>query len=325
MSHIRKILIAAALTVTVAPASAETWTLASTYPESTFHTQNLHWFAEEVAKATNGELTIEVHSGASLFPMAQVKRAMRTGQVQMGEFILSAYGNEYPIYEADSLPYLARSDEELMKLYELQYPLIEQRMDSEGLVPLYTVPWPINGIFSNKPLDTPDDFKGLRMRGQTAIVAQFVRNVGADPVDVQLVEMPQAFQTGVVQGMFTAASNGVNAQTWDYADYYYDTPFVRPRNMVAVNKEAWEKLPEETRAKVLDVAAEAGKRGLEISNNLDAESKVTLAEHGTTVAKLSPEVEAYLQEAGAKIVEEWQQRAGPEGQGLVAALQASRQ
>ncbi len=114
-------------------ANADTWNMATPYPEGNFHTKNIRWFVDEVAKATDGELKIEVHSGASLFPMAQIKRALRTGQVQMAEFLISAYGNEDAIYEADSIPFFTGAGEG-KKLYELQQPLLKERFDKEGIV-----------------------------------------------------------------------------------------------------------------------------------------------------------------------------------------------
>lgn len=88
-------------------ALAETWNLPNAYPDNNFQTENLRWFAAEVERATKGELKFTAHSGASMFKMAELKRAVRTGQVPIAEFILSSFGNEDAMYEADSVPFLA--------------------------------------------------------------------------------------------------------------------------------------------------------------------------------------------------------------------------
>jgi len=78
-----------------------TWDFPTAYPEGNLHTQNIRAFADNVKKMTNGELVFNIHSNASLFKMPEIKRAIQTNQAQIGEFILTAYANEDPIYELD--------------------------------------------------------------------------------------------------------------------------------------------------------------------------------------------------------------------------------
>lgn len=299
--------------------SAETWNMATPYPEGNFHTKNIRWFVDEVEKATGGELTIEVHSGASLFPMAQIKRALRTGQVQMAEFLISAYGNEDAIYEADSIPFFTGA-EEGMKLYEVQKPMLDERFAKEGIVAIYSVPWPRNGLYTQSAFTSVDQFKGVRMRAQTAVLARLAELLAASPVDVQFVEVPQAFQTGVVEAMWTSGTTGVDTQAWDYTKYFYDIAVVSPRNVVAVNQDAWESLSEETRAKVMEIAAQAEARGWQEANDLAENAKKTLLENGMEAPEMTPELAAALQEVGGAMVKEWIEKAGPDGEALARAL-----
>ena len=120
----RRTLNAAALTAlaALAPAAfAQTkWDLPAAYPANNFHTENLAQFAADVDKATAGKLKITVHANASLFKAPEIKRAVQGGQAQIGEILLVNYQNEWPIFGADGLPFLADSYDESMKLYKAQ-------------------------------------------------------------------------------------------------------------------------------------------------------------------------------------------------------------
>lgn len=299
---------------------AETWDMATPYPEGNFHTKNIRWFVDEVEKATGGELTINVHSGASMYEMSQIKRALRTGQIPMAEFFLSAYGNEDPVYEADSVPFMAVGQDEAKKLYDLQKPMLDERFEKEGLMALYSVPWPGNGIYTKNSVEDVSDFQGQRIRGQTAIIARLAELLGGQPVDVQFVEVPQAFQTGVIEAMVTAATTGVDTQAWDYTGWFYDASVVTPRNVVAVNAEAWNGLPQEVRDAVLAVAKKAEERGWDISRQLETDAKATLVENGMEAPDMSPALKAELQDIGQKMIAEWVDEAGEDGAELAKAM-----
>jgi len=311
---------AASLTLAMAPVHAETWNMATPYPEGNFHTKNIRLFAEDVAKTTDGTLEIEIHSGASLFPMAQIKRALRTGQVEMAEFLLSAYGNEDPIYEADSVPFLAVTPDEVRTLYEAQKPMLETRFEKEGIVVLYSVPWPRYGLYTKTVVSSVSDFDGMRMRAQTAILAKLSELLGAGPVDVQFVEVPQAFQTGVIEAMWTSGTTGVDTQAWDYTENFYDISVVSPRNMVAVNKRAWDALSDETRAAVLEAAARAQTRGWEEANSLAENAKKTLVENGMNTPEMSADLTASLKDVGNTMIASWIEKAGADGEAIAKAL-----
>jgi TRAP-type C4-dicarboxylate transport system substrate-binding protein len=114
--------------------AAEKWNMATGFNDTNFQTQNVKLFADEVKRLSGGELEIVVHSGMSLYRQPEIKRAVSSGQIQIGEVLLSAYGNEDPIFEADAIPLLATGYDGSMKLWKLQRPLLEQRFAKHGLV-----------------------------------------------------------------------------------------------------------------------------------------------------------------------------------------------
>ena len=101
------------------PAAAQTkWNLPAAYPSDNPHSENLALFAKDVAAATNNKLQITVHPAASLFKAPEIKRAVQTGQAQIGEVLISLHENEDPIFGVDVIPFLATSYPEAKKLWE---------------------------------------------------------------------------------------------------------------------------------------------------------------------------------------------------------------
>ncbi len=161
-------------------AQAQTkWDLASAYPATNFHTVNLNQFAADIDKATGGKLKVTVHANAALFKAPEIKRAVQTGGAQMGEILLVNYQNEWQIFGADGLPFLADSYEESAKLYRVQKPIMEKKLGEQGMMLLYAVPWPPQGIYSKKPLASAADLKGSKWRAYSPATARIAELVGA--------------------------------------------------------------------------------------------------------------------------------------------------
>lgn len=322
----RRTLLAAGLAApfVVRPASAQAtrWQVATPYPDGNFHTRNLRAFAEDVGSASGGRLAITLHTNGSLLPMPQIKRGAQTGQVQLGEILLSAYGNEDPFFEVDGIPQLVTTFEEAKRLMDLARPQIEARLQRQGLSLLYMVPWPPSGFYTNVPVDTIEVLRGTRMRTFNVMTNRFATLVGATPVLVQAAEIPQAFATGVVNAMVTSAATGVDTSAWDYAKIFTPVGFTFTRNAVFVNRRALEALPAELQQAIRTAAATAETRGWQMSVEARDSAQATLASRGMTVAQPTPALMEGMARIGGQMTEEWAARAGEDGARLVAAYRA---
>ena len=151
------------------PAAAQTsWDMPTPYPDPNFHTQNIKAFAEDVREATGGQLTINIHPAGSLFQHPEIKDAVRRGLVPIGEVLISRLANEDPVFEVDSVPFLASSYEEAEKLAEAARPVLEEKLQAQGLRLLYTVPWPPQGLYTRQAVNGVEDLNGLRFRAYNA-------------------------------------------------------------------------------------------------------------------------------------------------------------
>ncbi|TVQ29104.1 MAG: C4-dicarboxylate ABC transporter substrate-binding protein [Geminicoccaceae bacterium] len=310
--------VALALSALGSAASAQSWNMATPYPDTNFHTQNIKMFIEEIEAAT--PLRITLHTNASLLRMPEIMRGVQTRQAQLGEILLSAYGNDDPMFRVDSIPFLAPGFVNGIKLWHASREAIEQRFEDRGLIVLYSVPWPGQGIYTKEPMATPDALNGVSFRAYNAATARLAELMGAIPTTVQAAEIPQAFATGIVSAMITSAATGVDSQAWDFVQYYYNTRAMNTRNVVFVNAQAFNGLDAETQQVIREAAARAEIRGWMMSAEAEELTTSRLAEEGMTVANASPEVMEALIAIGTQMAEEWVAEAGDEGRALLEAI-----
>jgi TRAP-type C4-dicarboxylate transport system substrate-binding protein len=295
------------------------WDLPSGYPATNFHTENLMQFAADVDKATSGRLKITVHANASLFKAPEIKRAVQGGQAQMGEILLSNYSNEWPLFGADGIPFLADSYEAAMKLYKAQRPMMERKLAEQGIMLLYAVAWPPQGIYVKKPINSAADLKGVKWRAYNPATARIAELVGAQPVTVQQAELSQAMATGVIESYMSSGSTGLDTKTYEQIKYFYDMQAWLPKNAVLVNKAAFDALDKPAQAALLKAGADAEARGWAVSRAKSAEYLELLKKNGMNIMQPSAQLKADMKKVGETMLQEWLQKAGAEGHALVDA------
>jgi TRAP-type C4-dicarboxylate transport system substrate-binding protein len=321
MQVFRPLVLAAASWALAFAAHAQTkWDLPAAYPATNFHTVNLQQFADDVDKSSGGKLKITVHSNASLFKAPEIKRAVQGGQAQIGEVLLVNFQNEWQIFGADGLPFLADSYDEAAKLWKAQKPMMDKKLAEQGMMVLYAVPWPPQGIYSKKPLASAADLKGMKWRAYSPATSRIAELVGAQPVTVQAAEVSQAFATGVTESMMSSGSTGADAKLYEHVKYWYDTQAWLPKNAVLVNKAAFDALDAATKQAVMKAGAEAEVRGWAASKKANGESLDKLKAGGMQILPPSPQLKADMKKVGEVMTKEWIEKAGPEGKQLVDAV-----
>lgn len=312
--------VALSLAAPAALAQKVKWDLPTGYAENNFHTQNLRWFADEVKKATRGDVEITIHSNASLFKLPEIKRAVQGGQVPAGEILLSLHGNDDPVMEADMIPFLAAGFDNSWKLYTVQKPILQERFGKQGIRMLYSVAWPGNGIFSKTPMDSLAAFKGAKFRAYNRITARFAEELGAQPTTIQAAELAQAFTMNVATTMIASPQIGVDTKAWDFLTSFYDTNAMHPRNAVIVGEREFAKLSKENQEAILKVAAQAEARGWDLARAAAKASTDALARNGVKVYEPTPAMKADFERVSQKLIEEWSRRAGADGEKIVKGM-----
>jgi TRAP-type C4-dicarboxylate transport system substrate-binding protein len=304
--------------------AATQWDLASAYPAFNFHSQNLEQFSKDVSAATNGDLKITVHSGASLFKMPEIKRAVQGGQAQAGEFFMVSFQNEWQPFGLDGLPFLASNYDQAWKLYQAQRPALVKKLDQQGMKLLYAVAWPPQSIYSNKPINSVADLKGMKWRVYSPTTARIGELVGAQPVTIQEAELSQALATGVIEGLITSSATGADNKLYEHMKYFTNVQAWIPKNAVVVNKKAFESLPKAEQDAVLKAAAQAEERGWKASRQVDADSIAKLKAGGMQIVEPSAELRAGLAKVGDTVIQEWTAKAGDDGKQILADYRAGK-
>jgi len=308
-----------ALLVAGAATAQVKWDMPTAYPPTNFHTENITQFAADVEKATAGKLKIQVHTNASLFKMPEIKRAVQGGQAQIGEILISAYSNEDPVFGVDSVPFLATSIKDAEKLWKASRKALDDRFARQGMMILYSVPWPPQGIYASKLLNSMADMKGLKMRTYNPYTARIAELAGAQPVTIQAAELAQAFATGAVNANITSGATGYDSKAWEVVKFYHDTQAWLPKNIVFVNKAAFDALDKVTQGALLKSAAEAEARGWKTSEEKTQWYTEQLTKNGMNVVQPSAQLKADFRKVGETMTAEWLATAGADGKAIVDA------
>ena len=317
----RLLAVAAALILALAlPATAQTkWDMPTAYPANNFHTENIQQFAGDVDRATGGKVKITVHPGASLFKAPEIKRAVQGGQAQLGEILLVNFENEDPLYGLDGVPFLATSYAESMKLYKASRKALDDKLATQGMKLLFAVPWPPQGIFTNRTLNGVADMKGMKWRAYSPATSKIAELVGAQPVTVQAAEVSQALATGVIDSYMSSGATGYDSKTYEHIKNFYDTQAWIPKNAIIVNQKAFDALDKPTQAAVLKAAADAEARGWKISEEKNTWYLDQLKAKGMHIVKPSEQLMADLRKVGNLMLAEWQRKAGDDGRKVIDA------
>lgn len=323
MKHIRKVILTGTLLAATQIALADTkWDFPTAYPASSFHTENIMQFAADVDKATNGKLKMTVHPNASLYKANEIKRAVQTSQAQIGEILLSGASNENPIYGIDSIPFLATSYADAKRLAAAARPATEKQLASQGMKLLYVSPWPPQGLFSVKPVNSVADLRGTKMRAYNPATNRIAQLVKAQPATIQLSELGQALATGAVDNFLTSTASGIENKLYEQTKYFYDVNAWVPKNAVIVSQRAFDALDKASQEAVLKAAHTAEERAWKISEEKDQEYAKQLAANGMKVGTISPQFKTELQAIGETMTAEWMKSANDDAKRVIETYRA---
>lgn len=320
MKGIRNLALAVTLAVGSQAALAQAkWDFPSGYSANSFQTENLVQFVKDVEASAGSKIKMQVHPGGSLYKANEIKRAVQTGQVQIGEFILSGAANENPIFGVDSIPFLATSYPEAKKLADIARPTVEKILASQGMKLLYTVPWPGQSLYTSKPVNAAADLRGTKMRTYNPATNRIAQLLKAQPATIQLAELGQALATGTVDNFLTSSASGIESKLYEHVKYFYTVNAWLPKNAVVVSQKAFDGLDKGTQDAILKAAAAAQERGWKVSEQKNEEYLKGLAAHGMKVAAPSEQLRKELLAIGDTMTAEWLRTAGDDGKAIIDA------
>lgn len=300
-----------------ASAMAETWDMPTAYPASNFQTVNAQEFSKCVSTGTNGDINIVLHPNGSLFKGNDIKRAVQTGQTQIGERLLSSHENENPVFGTDSIPFLATSYDDSVKLYKAARPQLDKVLEDQGLMLLYSVPWPPQGLYFKKEVKSVADMKGVKVRSYNKATARLAELTGMAPIQIEAAEISQALSAGVIGSLITSAVTGQDSKAWEQLTNFYEVKAWMPRNSVILNKAIWDGLSKDKQKVLQDCAATAESAGLDKSKLANDAALAALKSNGMKVNPPSETLAAELNKFGETMTNEWSKAAGDAGSEII--------
>jgi TRAP-type C4-dicarboxylate transport system substrate-binding protein len=318
MKRFNSILPAVILMVPSAVAAhAETWDMPTAYPATNFQTVNAQEFATCVAKGTNGDINIVLHPNGALFKGNDIKRAVQTGQTQIGERLLSSHENENAVFGTDSIPFIATSYDDSVKLFAAAKPELDKVLEDQGLKLLYSVPWPPQGLYFKQEVNSVADMAGVKVRSYNKATARLAELTGMAPISIEAAEISQALSAGVIGSLITSAVTGQDSKAWEQLTHFYEVKAWMPRNSVIVNKAVWDGLAADKQTVIADCATAATAAGLEKSKAANDKALVTLKNNGMKVLPPSEKFAAELAKIGETMTSEWVTKAGAAGSSII--------
>ncbi|MGI9520768.1 MAG: TRAP transporter substrate-binding protein [Hyphomicrobiaceae bacterium] len=305
-------------------AYADKWDMPLAYAASNFHSENAADFAKCVTDGTSGKLELVTHPSGSLFKGNEIKRAVQTGQANIGERLLSAHQNENPLYGVDSIPFLVGSFDQHEKLWEIAGPKVAKVLDDDNLVYLYSVPWPPQGLYFKEPIQAVANMKGIKFRSYSTATARMAELTGMLPVQVEAAELSQALATGVAESFISSGATGYDRKVWEHLTHFYEVDAWLPRNAVFVNKDAWNGLDDAAKKVLKDCAATAKAEGLKRSKAYTQFTLDGLRKGGMNVERAGDALVAELKAIGETMTKEWLAKAGDDGKAIVDAYKAGQ-
>ncbi|MDC1198880.1 TRAP transporter substrate-binding protein [bacterium] len=312
--------LAAGLTVIAGAAAAENWDMPMAYADSNYHSQVGKEFGKCVGTATGGEITITVHAGGSLFKGNEIKRAVQTGQAPIGERLLSAHQNENAVFGIDSIPFLATTFDQSAALWEAAKPSYEAILDEQNLVLLYATPWPPQGLYFKKEVNSVEDMKGVKFRSYNTATARLAELTGMLPVQIEAAEISQAFATGVAESMISSGATGYDRKVWEQLTHFYEVDAWMPRNHVFVNKDVWAGVSDDNKDAIRGCAGLAEYAGHWRAVQYTDFTLKGLRDGGMTVGPASEKLVGELNEIGTVMAAEWEAAAGDTGAAIIKAF-----
>ena len=303
-------------------ALAEKWDMPLAYTSTNYHSQIAADFANAVTAATAGNIEIVTHPNGSLIRGEQIFQAVRSGQAPIGERLISTLADEHPLFEIDSLPFVATSFAEARKLYDASRPALEKVLEDKGLKFLYAVPWPPQGLYAKSEIASVKDLQGVNFRAYNAATERLAELMGAVPTRMEAADLAQAFADGSVDSMISSGATGYDSKLWEHVGHWYDVQAWLPKNMVFANLKAWNALDAETKALITEKAAIAEERGWAKAEERSLWYKTELAKKGMKIVSPGPGLVEEFKSIGETMMNEWLAKAGDAGRRVIEAYRA---
>ena len=272
------------------------------------------FFAKRAGELTGGKVKVEVYANSTLYKDKEEMEALQLGAVQLLAPSLAKFGplgvREFEVFD---LPFMFDDYAELHKVTEGPAgKALFKKLEGKGIVGLAYWDNGFKVMSSNKPIKTPADAKGQKMRIQSSqVLSAQMKALGALPQTMAFSEVYQALQTGVVDGTENPPSNLYTQKMHEVQKNVTLTNHGYLGYAVITNKKFWDGLPADVRAGLERAMAEATKYANQIAKEENDQAMAKVKASGKSqVAELTPAERAAWKKALVPVHKEMEGRIG---------------
>ena len=299
----KKCLLMATLACSVLAANVQ-MNLNAKYGSTNFHTVGVQKFADLVKDYTKGSVDITVHAGSSLVKGNPLK-AVKDGTVAMTDMFIPFTSGGGKVFGVSALPFIATSYEDAYRLYQDSKPAYEDTAKKWNQKLLYSVTWPASGFYSNKKMESIEDFKGAKTRTYDKNSADFVNDAGGNAVALPWGEVYSALRTGMVYSVITSSSSGKDGKFWEVLSNYTKINYAYPLQAVTINLDYWNSLDKTQQEAMLKAAFEIEKAQWEAVKLEDKDALEMMEKNGMKITEASDDLKKQLDVIANKMLEDY--------------------
>ncbi|MBA4710775.1 TRAP transporter substrate-binding protein [Aquitalea aquatica] len=243
------------------------------------------YFKKLAEERTHGKVKVQVYPNSQLYKDKEELEALQLGAVQMLAPSLAKFGplgvKEFEVFD---LPYVFDNYEEVNKvMHGAIGKQLLGKLESKGIKGLAYWDNGFKNFSSNKPIKSPADLKGLKIRIQSSkVLEEEMRSVGALPQVMAFSEVYQALQSGVVDGTELEASNLYTSKAYEVQKNLTLTQHGFLGYAVIVNKKFWDGLPADVRTQLDGAIVDASKYANDIAKKENDRSLAAIKASGKT-------------------------------------------
>ena len=321
----RKFFAALTLTLVIATmlpaavAMAAEYKLSNQFPPSHHISKGLAIFADKVKEYSQGKITIRIFDSAQLFKDTEIVEALQDGLVDIGLVATNKWGGMIPAADVFDVPFLfVGLDSPKMFLDEGASEILDKEFVKFGVKNLFWVDYGFIQMWNSKrPLRTPADFAGLKMRSYSAGDSETLKALGAAPTLMSSSEMYMALQRGTVDGATTGMPAGVSRKVYEVQKYLTIANYSTAEFSVQSNLD-WTGLDADSQEIILRAGKDAEAWIREAIVDSEAEAEKAVRDAGLEVVVLTPEERAEFVKATQSVKEQFVKHAGEIGGQLIA-------
>jgi len=288
--------------------------------------QNLVLFKDEVEKASNGEIEVQIYDSAQLYKDNEVPEAVGSGAIEAGVASLTRYVGDAPIVDIFYQPFLFDTEAKVRKAVAPGSPIrqpIDDAIAGTGSTVLW---WQAYGgaimLSNGGPIHGPDDMKGKKVRVFSKTLGDFVEATGGAPTIISGSEQYLAYQRGTVDIGMTGVSGVQSRSLWEVMDTITVTNNADIEFIVVVNTDFWNGLPEEHRKIISEAARTAENSVRDAMSTIEADAYAAAEENGMQIYTPTADEMAAWKAASQPVYDTFLERTGETGKQMLDAAQS---